>query len=216
MAEAASINCRRCGRDYQIAPRAFLPSCPHCGASPRALLGALKDNRVAATLAALALAVLAAALTMPFMEMTVMADRRDFSLIGGIRKLQNDGHGWIALILLIFSVIFPIAKLTALLIATSRLANISPKTRRILHKAADITGKYSLLDVLVVAVLIVIVKFKGVAEVEPRAGVYFFAAAVILSIFSGMCVKIENDEYRSANLESNRGMEPQINTDSHR
>lgn len=184
----SSIICRRCARGYILRAGAFMPACPHCGASPRGLFSRLRDNRLAAVVATLALVTLAAALTMPFMDMTTLGRRREFSLLGGIAQLFDDSHYTIGTILLVFSVIFPIAKLTALLVATSKLANVSLRTRKILHKAADLTGKYSILDVLVVAVLIVMIKFRNIAEVHPRVGVTVFCAAVVLSIIAGMCV----------------------------
>jgi len=188
MNDTSSIICRRCTRAYELRAGSILPACPHCGASPRGLFSRLKDNRIAAIIATLALVTLAIALTMPFMDMTTLGRRREFSLIGGIRQLFQDSHYVLAGVLLIFSVIFPIAKLVTLLIATSKLANVSIRTRKILHKAADLTGKYSILDVLVVAVLIVLIKFRNIAEVHPRAGVTWFCVAVFLSIVAGMCV----------------------------
>jgi paraquat-inducible protein A len=184
------ITCRRCKLDYAVSARAFLPACPQCGASPRGMFPRLRDNRIAAVVATIALITLAVALTMPFMDMTTLGRRREFSLVGGIAQLFDDGHFTIGAILLVFSVLFPIAKLIALLIATSKLANVSLRTRKILHKAADLTGKYSILDVLVVAVLIVLIKFRNIAEVHPRAGVTVFCAAVVLSIIAGLSVSL--------------------------
>jgi paraquat-inducible protein A len=170
-----------------------LPACPHCGASPRGLLPRLRDNRVAATLAVLAAVALAVSMTLPFMTMTTLGQQRQFSLVGGIGQLYRDGHAVIATVLLLFSVVFPFAKLAALLLATSRLARVRMRTRRLLHKAADVTGKYSLLDVVVVAMLIVLIKFRGVAHVTAESGVVWFCAGVLLSILSGMTVKLPRE-----------------------
>jgi paraquat-inducible protein A len=157
------------------------------------LLGRVRDNRVAATLAFIAVILLAVSINLPFMRMTTLGQVRTFSLVGGIVQLYRDGHVVISAVLLLFSVVFPFAKLAALLLATSRLAPVSMRTRKILHKAADLTGKYSLLDVVVVAMLIVLIKFRGVAHVSAESGVVWFCVGVLLSIAAGMTVKL-NDE----------------------
>ena len=113
-----------------------------------------------------ALIVLSAAVVMPFISMSKLGELRIFSLIGGIVELFDRGQWVIGCVLFIFSVIFPYAKLLALLAATSSLTRMSPIARRRLHKLAMLTGKYSLLDILVVAIMIVLVKFQGIAEVR--------------------------------------------------
>jgi len=70
---------------------------------------------------------------------------------------------------LLFSVVFPIVKLVILLAATSSLVSMSDIARRRMHTIAMVTGKYSLLDLVVVAVMIVMVKFGQMAEVHARA-----------------------------------------------
>ena len=97
-------------------------------------------------------------------------------------------------ILFVFSVIFPFAKLIALLAATSRLAPLSSRARRFMVHAAHFTGRYSLLDILVVAVMIIVVKFNGVAEVRAQPGTILFCVAIFLSILAGFCVNLRSLE----------------------
>ena len=151
----------------------------------------IRDNRAAAVLAIAALAMLAVGLTRPFMTMEKLGDRRSFSLVAGVRQLFDDGYVVIGAILLVFSLLFPIAKLCAILLATSRLAPLGPRGRRLLHAAADATGKYSMLDLLVVAVIIVIVKFQNLAHVEAQSGTAWFCAAVLTSMLASLCVRVE-------------------------
>ena len=106
-------------------------------------------------------------------------------------ELFDRDHIFLASILLIFSVIFPYAKLIAVLIATSRLARLSGRARHRLHKIAQFTGRYSLLDILVVAIIIVVVRFQDLAEARALPGTYLFALAVFLSIAAGFCVNLD-------------------------
>jgi paraquat-inducible protein A len=87
-------------------------------------------------------------------------------------------------IVFFFSIIFPFVKLAALsVIWYIRL----PEERRawILHWLG-LLGKWSMLDVYVVAILIVLVKLGPLAKVEPRIGVYLFAAAIGASMLTTM------------------------------
>ena len=155
----------------------------------------LADNRVAAALATIALVVLLIAFPQPFVTMEKLGERTTYSLVGGVGELYARGYSVIATVLLIFSVLFPIAKLFALLLATSGLVRLSHRARHVLHKAADLTGKYSMLDVLVVAVIIVLVRFQSLAHVEAHGGVVWFTAAVLLSMAAGLCVALPRETH---------------------
>jgi paraquat-inducible protein A len=60
-----------------------------------------------------------------------------------------------------------------------------------MHKLAVFTGKYSVLDLLVVAVMIVLVKFGDMANVTAQPGTVLFGVAVLLSIAAGLCVNFD-------------------------
>jgi len=177
---------------YEVGPRTLLPACPRCGKSPAPALASWRHNGLAAVTAVLAAAALAVGFATPFLTMTTLGERRQFSLVGGIGELFDRGNWVIGSVLFLFSVVFPVAKLLALLAATSRLAPLSIVTRRRLHRAAELTGKYSLLDVVVVAVLVVLVKFRGLAQtqVEAEAGTIWFCGAILLSLLAGLLVKL--------------------------
>jgi len=197
-AKGLLVLCRRCERQYELPvndPSATSPpllaACPHCGAAPVPLWRRIgRHNGVAAILAVVALVVLAVADVMPFISMSKLGEQRIFSLIGGIVELFDRGNWFIGTILLVFSVVFPFAKLIALLAATSALARLSPRARHRLHHLAVLTGKYSLLDLLVVAIMIVLVKFDGIAEVRALPGTFLFGVAIFLSILSGLFVDL--------------------------
>jgi paraquat-inducible protein A len=138
------------------------------------------------------LPTLTAGILLPFISMSELGQERIFSLLGGINELFHRNNVFLACILLIFSVIFPYAKLIALLAATSRLAHLSNRARHRLHKIAQLTGRYSLLDILVVAIIIVVVKFQDIAEARALAGTYLFAFSVFLSMAAGFCVNLDS------------------------
>ena len=181
------IHCRRCEQAYSLAGSGAMASCPHCGASVRPML---RDNRIAALLALLAMVVLTIGILLPFVSMSKFGVDRSYSLIGGIIELYDRGYAFLGTILLVFSVIFPYVKLLGLLIATSALVNLSDRTRQRLHHLAAITGRYSLLDILVVAIMIVVIRFEQLVEIRAEAGTLLFGVAVFMSIAAGFCVDV--------------------------
>jgi uncharacterized paraquat-inducible protein A len=191
---AHEVHCRRCGQAYLAQPGWRLQACPRCGAAPVPLRVLLHNNRFAAVMAVLALVILVRGQTMPFISATNLGQTNIYSLIGGIKDLYQLGYYFIASILLIFSVMFPITKLVLILLATSSLVPFSTAARHRMHKFAVATGKYSLLDVLVAAVTIVVIRFGALAQVEAKPGTVIFCIAIILSILAGHAVRLDEEE----------------------
>jgi paraquat-inducible protein A len=113
----------------------------------------------------------------------LLDEPRSFSILTGIRGLLAGNGLWIGLLLLVFSVLFPLAKLIGLRIALADLAANRPLNR--LHRLLANVGKYSMADVFVVALLVVASKsFPGGTEVQIRWGLYAFASAALLTMFA--------------------------------
>jgi paraquat-inducible protein A len=81
-----------------------------------------------------------------------------------------------------FSVVLPILKLGVLYRLVSRNEAMQDRGRQLLHWM-HLYGKWSMLDVFVVAVLVVAVKLGAIVDVEMRYGLYAFAASVLLTMF---------------------------------
>lgn len=148
----------------------------------------LRTNKNAATLAFLTLLLLIPGLVLPFMTSTILGTERSYSVLSGINKLRTDGKHFLAILIFCFSVVFPLGKVFFLLLATSTFLPLGNRARARLAHLAITTGKYSLLDLLIVALLVVIVQTDGIAEVEPRLGTVFFGSAVLLSMLAGLCI----------------------------
>ncbi len=131
--------------------------------------------------------LLLVALSLPLMTVEKMVFwKNEYSVITGVRGLWEQGQYVLAVILFFFSIVFPTFKLAMLgVIWTVRLAE--QKRQAVLHWLG-ILGKWSMLDVFVVAILIVLVKLGPLAKVQPQRGVYWFAAAILLSMITSMYV----------------------------
>ena len=162
----------------------------------------LRTNRNAATLAFLTLVLLIPGLLLPFVTSTILGREQSFSVLSGIGKLHDDGKDFLAVLIFCFSVVFPLLKAFSLLLATSAFVPLGRVGRTRLAHFAITTGKYSLLDLLIVALLVVIVQLDGIAEVEPRVGTVFFGSAVLLSMLAGLCVNFPNPAKEFPSIDS--------------
>ncbi len=103
-----------------------------------------------------------------------------WSIASGIYELLTKDHLMVGIIVLTFTIIFPIAKLC--IVAAIFFVNFNlPKVRK-LTKLLTMSGKWSMLDVFVIAVFVVTAKLSSFADATARWGLYMFALHVILSM----------------------------------
>ena len=105
--------------------------------------------------------------------------KSSFSVFSGVIELMRNHNIVLGIVVAAFSIVLPILKLQILhrLLAADRQS--TPKTRRSLYLMHEY-GRWAMLDVFVVAVLIVTVKLGALASVQVHAGLYIFGAAVLL------------------------------------
>lgn len=100
------------------------------------------------------------------------------SVVGGIITLFQEGEYFLFAVLGLFTLVFPAAKLGLLAIVWLERAHDLAKVRR-LHGWVATLGKWSMLDVFVVAILIVAMKSAAVAEIHLGSGLYLFTFSVV-------------------------------------
>ncbi len=171
----------------------FLPRCPRCAAPLPALQAQadpLSNQRSWAWLLASVLAYLPANL-LPIMSTTSALETRSHTLLGGIAELWTSDAWVLASVVFIASVAVPLLKIGALglLIWTGQHA---PQWRRheraTLYRLIDAVGHWSMLDVYVVVLLTAMMRFGGLASVEPQPGLLAFAAMVVLTLLAAHSV----------------------------
>jgi paraquat-inducible protein A len=186
-----AVNCPFCQGQFLLpAGAAGRYLCPHCRARVGGPSKARRSNQHAATLAILSEVVLLAAVFLPFMSVVKLGQAETYSLVGGIRELWKHDNAGLAIIIALFSLVFPLAKNMLLLAASTSLLPLSLSRRKTLHAFAAKTGKYSMLDVFVVAILVVVVKLGESTEVVVRSGTFLFCLAIALSIAGSAFVRI--------------------------
>lgn len=110
----------------------------------------------------------------------VLVDEKNtYSVLSGAWELFESNEIFLAVVIVLFSVAFPCAKLVSLFILCHGGAECS---RELHFKAHAFLGKWSMLDVFGIALLVVSLKLGDMVNVEIHSGVYFFAASVILTM----------------------------------
>lgn len=105
-----------------------------------------------------------------------------FSVLGGVMQLFLEGQFFLFIVIMGFSVLLPALKIGVLFHLLSPKIKSGARLDRYLHWM-HVYGKWSMLDVFIVAVLVVAVKLGAIASVEMRYGLYFFALAVVLTMY---------------------------------
>lgn len=111
----------------------------------------------------------------------------DSTIIGGAVEMAQYGSYGIAAIILIASVVIPIAKFLAiafLAISVTRPSSVSKTQRQILYEIVEYIGRWSMIDIFVVAILSSLVQLNILASINPGPASLFFALSVIFTMLS--------------------------------
>jgi Paraquat-inducible protein A len=111
----------------------------------------------------------------------LVREPKTYSVATGILQLLSGGNVAIGIVLLVFSALFPVAKLVVLRVALADARRGLAAGRA--HDIAARYGRYSMADVFVLALVVVVSKsFPGGTTVDVRWGAFAFAAAALLSL----------------------------------
>jgi paraquat-inducible protein A len=152
----------------------------------------LGGRRFLLSLAIIGAAVcLALGISLPIIRLTKYVFwTTEHSLLSTVDVLIRDGQTFLGGTVLIFSIVLPILKLLyLLLVSTLPAAELTRQHSRL--KALEWLGKWSMHDVLVLALTIFFIKAQGVYDAASLSGVYYFTAAVVLMILSYAWLRTE-------------------------
>jgi paraquat-inducible protein A len=76
--------------------------------------------------------------------------------------------------------------LTYLLISVQRKSRWRPRDRTVLYRITEAVGRWSMIDVFMISILVALVKLGAIATIEPGAGAMAFAAVVVVTMFAAM------------------------------
>ncbi|MFV0474220.1 MAG: paraquat-inducible protein A [Pikeienuella sp.] len=109
------------------------------------------------------------------------------TIVGGAVELFAHGSYGVAGIVLFASVVIPIAKFLSIarlgLMAAGGPA-LPPHQALVLYEVVEFIGRWSMIDVFVVAILSALVKMGYLASIDPGPAAAFFALSVAATMFS--------------------------------
>lgn len=182
---ATVIGCHSCGlvcADYHNTDH-----CPRCGAQ----LHHRRPDSIARGWAFLLAGILfyIPANLLPVMYTSLFGSGSDSTILRGVVEFWKSGSYGVALVIFTASVAVPCLKFLALgllLFTAQKRSNWAMRERTKLYRMVELIGYWSMLDVVVVAVVAALVRFHGLSNAEPRVGILFFGTVVILTMLSAM------------------------------
>lgn len=181
---AAARNLAACHLCCKLAA-ADLHHCPRCGAS----LHLRKSDSIQRTLALLLTACILyiPANLYPIMITEQLGTAEGSTILGGVILLIHHGAIPIALVIFLFSVMVPVGKLMAmfyLVWTVKRHSPVSARQRTTMYKVTEFVGKWSMVDVFVVAILVALVHLGGLLSIRPGFAALCFAGVVIVTMLA--------------------------------
>ncbi|OYD21213.1 paraquat-inducible membrane protein A [Oceanimonas baumannii] len=143
------------------------------------------------------LALLAAALIMylpanlyPIMVTTSLGNSTPSTIMGGVLLFLQHGDWPIAFIIFMASVVVPVSKILALLwlcyVVKQDRSGLSRINRIRLYRVTEFVGRWSMVDVFVVAILVALIRHGNLMSIEPGPASLAFAAVVVLTMLAAM------------------------------
>jgi paraquat-inducible protein A len=183
---AASLGlagCHDCGLVSRITGQGC--ACPRCGA----VLHLRKPDSLGRAWALLIASYIlyVPANVLPIMETSSLFGAQSDTILSGVVFLWRSGSWDLALIVFAASIVVPLSKLfalTYLLLAVGRARVSQPLQKARLYRVIEFVGKWSMLDIYVVALLATVVKFQSLANISAAPGAVAFGAVVILTMLA--------------------------------
>ena len=181
------VNCHECGKlsREQPVPRGLHATCPRCGA----LVHRRKPASVARTWA---LVIAAAILYVPANYYPVMTiesfgHSEPSTILGGVDELIASGDYPVAAVLFFASITVPMFKLIGLsflLVSVQRGWQGRPRHRAYLYRVIEYVGRWSMIDIFVLSILVALVRLGSLATIEPEFGALCFASVVVITMIA--------------------------------
>jgi paraquat-inducible protein A len=160
-------------------------ACPRCGAH----LHRRKPNSLSRTWA---LVITAALLYIPanvFPVMTVISFGKGApdTILSGVKELIHADMWPLALLVFFASITVPVLKLLGLsylLISVQRRSHWRPRDRTRFYRIVEAVGRWSMIDIFMISILIALVRLGNIATIEPGVGATSFAGVVIITMIA--------------------------------
>jgi paraquat-inducible protein A len=184
LAPGPLAGCEVCG---QVGPAGHGASCLRCGAA----LHLRKPDSVSRTAALMVAATILylPANIFPVMSFISLGQGEPSTILGGVEELASGGMWPLALLVFFASITVPCLKLVGLaimLVSVRRGWTGRLRDRTRLFFIIEFIGRWSMIDVFMVSILVALVQLGALVTIEPGFGAVCFCAVVILTMFAAL------------------------------
>jgi paraquat-inducible protein A len=123
----------------------------------------------------------------PVMTISSLLQSKDFTIMGGIFELFQHGLWPLGVLVFFASILIPVLKLLTLatmLIETHLQSEQHLVGRTMSFRFVDFIGRWSMIDVFMISILVALVRFGKFSSVQAELGAPCFAAVVVLTMFA--------------------------------
>jgi paraquat-inducible protein A len=169
LSESGHGHCRRCGEPLHL-------RLPHSLQRTWALLAAAMVMYIPAN-------------AYPIMTTTVLGQTQPATIIGGIIDLWQKGSWPIAAVIFFASILVPVGKMLALIwlsFVVRKSSELSANSRTNLYRITEFIGRWSMVDLFVVAILVALIRAGNLMSITPGPAALAFGAVVILTMLAAM------------------------------
>lgn len=162
-------------------------TCTRCGA----MVHPRRPNSILRTWALLLTAAILyiPANLLPIMTVSSLGQGDPSTIMSGVIQLVQHGMLPIAAVVFVASILVPTFKLVGialLLFSVQRHQPLSARQRIIMYRFIEFIGRWSMLDIFVIAILVAVVNFGRLASIEANLGAVAFASVVILTMLAAV------------------------------
>ena len=185
--DAGILVCGECHQLNRPDPDDEAPNCTRCGSR----LHPRRPDSLVRTWALLLTATILyiPANVLPIMTINSLGKGAPATIMEGVVELIQHGMLPIAAVVFIASILVPTFKLVGialLLYSVQRHQPMSARQRILMYRFIEWIGRWSMLDIFVIAILVALVNFGSLASIEAGAGAAAFASVVILTMLAAL------------------------------
>ena len=126
---------------------------------------------------------------LPMMHVETFAGTESDTIMSGVIYFVESGSYLIAFVIFVASIIVPSIKLMILvylLVMAQKQSCFRQQQRRRLYRLTEIVGRWSMVDIYVVGMMVALVHFGGLTQIKAGMGANFFLLVVIVTMFAAM------------------------------
>ncbi|HSF71008.1 MAG TPA: paraquat-inducible protein A, partial [Methylotenera sp.] len=126
---------------------------------------------------------------LPVMVTSTFFESHQDTILSGIMFFWVSGEWGLAAVVFIASFLVPLLKITALftlLISAQQKSTWRQLERAKLYRMIELIGRWSMLDVFVVSLLVGLVQMQGFAQINAGVGIVAFGAVVVLTMLAAI------------------------------